>query len=622
MPALSTRRARRTGRCAVGGEVSNKPSTNFDRAVDLQRAGKLDQAAELYREFLRQHPTHFEAAHNLGAILLQTGNFNAAERQLRRALQINPHSPEALNNLGLALRYLERLEEAVAAFDRAISLRPNYAQAFCNRGNALRLLKRPEQALESYDRALALNSSFADAFYNRGGVLEELQLWDDAVASYENAVALQPSFPQALNNLGNALFNLGQYEEALDKLNRALALSPRNADTLTNRGNLLREVHAFDAALSDHNAAIAINPACADCFNNRASVYRDLARFDEAIADYRHAMSLVPDHVEARANLALTQLLLGDWERGFDGYELRFRKRKNSHCMPDNPAPKWAGEALAGKRVLLFAEQGYGDAIQFIRFVPLLLARGARFTVQCQKRLHRLLSTVAPGVEFVERARPEDKFDFQIALMSLPYVLAVRPQNAPANIPYLHSDAGRSEIWRARLGERGFKVGLAWQGNPVGSIDNGRSIALQQFQPLTAIEGVRIISLQKNFGSEQLQALPAGMLVETPGFAFDDGEDAFLDTAAIMANLDLVITSDTSIAHLAGALGKPVWIALQFVPDWRWLLGRADSPWYPTAQLFRQTKMGDWDGVVREIAEALTSLARHADREHRLRSAV
>jgi hypothetical protein len=430
---------------------------------------------------------------------------------------------------------------------------------------------------------------------------------------------MQPIFPQALNNLGNALFNLGQYDQALDKFNRALALSPRNADTLTNRGNLLREVHAFNAALADHNAAIAINPACADCFNNRASVYRDLARFDEAIADYRYAMSLVPGHVGARANLALTQLLLGDWERGFDGYELRFRSRKNSHCVPNNPAPKWAGEALAGKRLLLFAEQGYGDAIQFIRFVPQLLARGAMLTVQCQKRLHRLLSTVAPGVEFVERARPDDRFDFQIALMSLPYILAVQPENAPASVPYLHSDVGRSELWRSRLGESGFRIGLAWQGNPVGSIDNGRSIALRQFQPLTTIDGVRIISLQKNFGSEQLRALPVGMMVETPGFAFDDGEDAFLDTAAIIASLDLVITSDTSIAHLAGALGKPVWIALQFVPDWRWLLERADSPWYPTARLFRQTKMGDWDGVVLEMAEALASLVRRAGRDHHLR---
>ena len=593
--------------------MGNKPSTIFDRAVELQRAGKLDQAAELYQGFLRQQPTHFEAAHNLGAILVQSGSFDAAERQLRRALQIHPRSPEALNSLGLALRYQDRLAEAIAAFDRALSLRPNYAQALCNRGNALRLVKRPDQALESYDRALALDPNFADAFYNRGGVLEELQLWDDAVASYENAVALRPNFPQALTNLGNALFNLGQYEEALDKFNRSLEITPRDAATLTNRGNLYREVHRFDAALADHNAAIAINPGCADCFNNRASVYRDLARFDEAIADYRRAMTLVPGHVEARANLALTELLLGDWEHGFDGYELRFRKRKNRHCMPDNPAPKWAGETLAGKRVLLFAEQGYGDAIQFIRFVPLLLAKGARLTVQCQQRLQRLLATVAPGVAFVERARPEDGFDYQIALMSLPHILGVRPETTPAAVPYLYSDAGRNELWRGRLGERCFKVGLAWQGNPAGSIDNGRSIALKQFQPLTAIEGVRIISLQKNFGAEQLHALPPGMTVETPGFAFDDGEDAFLDTAAIIAALDLVITSDTAIAHLAGALGKPVWIALKFVPDWRWLLDRSDSPWYPTARLFRQTRMDDWDGVVRDIADALVAVARRSD---------
>jgi tetratricopeptide (TPR) repeat protein len=592
--------------------VEKRGLPEFERALNLQRAGKFDQAAELYQLVLKAQPTHFDAAHMLGAVYLQQGRFDDAERQLRRALQIAPRSPEALNNLGLALRHLKRLEEAVAAFDRAIAFRPRYAQAYCNRGNALRLQGRLEDALESYDRAVALDATSPDAYYNRGGALEDLQLWDDAAASYENALALKPDFPQALNNLGNSLINVGRYEEALAAFDRALGLSPGNPDILTNRGNVFRDLREFEKSLADHDDAHALKPQSADIFNNRASTLREMGRIDEAVADYHRALSLNPKHLEARANLALTELLTGDWAKGFEGFELRFRKWRNRVRQPDCRAPLWTGEALAGKAILLFAEQGFGDAIQFIRFVPRLLSDGARVTVQCDRRLHRLLATVGAGIEFVEAVTPDRPFDFQLALMSLARVLQVRPDTLRPQIPYLHTEPRRCEYWRTRLGEQGFKVGLAWQGNPVGSVDNGRSVPLRQFLPLSRLQGVRIISLQKNFGVEQLLELPAGTAIERPGFEFDEGNDAFIDTAAIMSNLDLVVTSDTSIAHLAGALGRPVWIALKYVPDWRWLMRRTDSPWYPTARLFRQQRLDDWEGVVEDITTALRKVAGRA----------
>lgn len=551
----------------------------------------------------------------LGVVLLQLGRPEDAERQLRRATQIDPYAHEALNNLGLALRRLDRLEEAVHAYDRAIALKPDYAEAHCNRGNALRLLKRPEQALASYDRAVSLRPTYVDAFYNRGGVLEDLQYWDDAVASYENALALNPDFPEALNNLGNALYSVARYDEALAAFNRALELRPDYADVLANRGVTLREIHRFDAALADQNRAIALNPKSAEYFNNRASIFRDSGRFDEAFADYRHAIALSPGHVEARINLAMTQLLLGNWQQGFEGYELRFRRRKAPVTRRGNGTREWAGDDIAGKRLLLVAEQGFGDALQFIRFVPVMQALRAIVTVQVTRRLHGILSTVAGGVAFVDDIDPAMTFDYQLTLMSLPRLLGILPDTVPAATPYLHADARRSEIWRARLGEHGFKVGIAWQGNPTGSIDNGRSIPLKEFAPLSAVEHVRLISLQKNFGAEQLDRKPAGMIVETPGFDFDEGADAFIDTAAMMANLDLVVTSDTSIAHLAGALGRPVWIALKHVPDWRWLLDRADSPWYPTARLFRQARLGDWEGVAAQMAAALGRAVRESGRD-------
>ncbi|HXC57378.1 MAG TPA: tetratricopeptide repeat protein [Rhizomicrobium sp.] len=594
----------------MGGRQDSQ--SRFEQAFGLHRSGDLDRAAALYGVILQADPTHFAAAHMLGALHLQRSQFEPAERQLRRALQLDPYAADALNNLGLALRHLDRLDEALDAYDRAIALRPNYAQAFCNRGNALRLLKRPDEALAAYDRAVALDPAYADAYYNRGGLLEELQRWDDAVAAYEIALALRPGFPQALNNLGNALRAVCRYDEALDAYDRALALAPGYAEALTNRGNVQRDLQRYGEALASHEQALALRPDLAEAFNNRGSVHHAMRLFAQAKRDYRHTLALSPHHMEARSSLGLTQLLLGEWEEGWENYELRFRKRQNAARRPAHPASQWAGEALAGKHILLYGEQGFGDVIQFVRFVPLLQSLGARVTVMAHRRLHRLLATVAADVAFVDAVSPAQEFDFQSALMSLPRALGVRAHTVPAPARYLKADAQRSEVWRTRLGEHGFKVGLAWQGNPAGTVDNGRSVPLHEFQPLSGIARVRLVSLQKNHGVEQLDRRPAGMTVETPGFDFDDGADAFLDTAAMMMNLDLVVTSDTSIAHLAGALGRPVWIALKQVPDWRWLLDRADSPWYPSARLFRQSQVGDWAGVARDMTAALRGLVRDA----------
>ena len=588
---------------------------NFDRAARMHRAGDLAAAAELYNAVLATEPTHFGAAHMLGILWMQQGRFQDAERQLRRALQLDPYAAETLNHLGMSLRSLERLDEAVDSYDRAIALRPAYAEAFCNRGNALRLLGRREAALSSYDNAVALRPSYADAYYNRGALLEDFERFDDAVAAYETALALNPEFPQAQNNLGNALRAVCRYEESLAAYDRAIALVPRYAEALTNRGNVLRDLQRLDEALASHERALALKPGLAEAFNNRGSVFHAMRLFDDAKRDYRHTLKLDPGHVEARASLGLTHLLLGEWEEGWEHYELRFRKRHNAARRPDNPASEWFGEDLAGKRLLLYGEQGFGDMIQFVRFVPLMRERGAAVAIQVPRRLHRLLSTIQGDAEFVDTVTPDMRFDFQIALMSLPRALGIRPDDVPAQTPYLRVDARRSEIWRARLGESGFKVGIAWQGNPAGNVDNGRSFPLRVFEPLGGIEHVRLISLQKNFGAEQLDRKPPGMIVERPGFEFDDGTDAFIDTAAMMANLDLVVTSDTSIAHLAGALGRPVWIALKHVPDWRWQLDRGDCPWYPTARLFRQARPGDWDGVVAQMAAALGHAVRDSGRD-------
>ena len=610
LQSLNSKVLRGASAARFGGEsVSGKQQTRFEQALSLHGAGEHERAARLYRAVLEAEPTHFAAAHMLGALLLQQGQYDAAQRQLRRAAQINPYSAEVLNHLGMALRHLDWLDEALDAYDRAVALQPGYAEAYCNRGNTLRLLKRYDAALASYDRAIALKPNYADAYYNRGALLEALDRWDDATASYENAIALRPDFPEALNNLGNVSRVVCRYEEALAAYDRAIALAPGYADALTNRGNVLRDLHRYEEALESHERALALKPGLLEAYNNRGSVYRDMSRFDDAIRDYRHTLALSPGHIEARWSLGLTQLLLGEWEQGWENYELRFKKRQNASRRPDHPAPEWLGEPLAGRRILLYGEQGNGDVIQFIRYVSLLETQGAEVTVLTHRRLHRLLSTVSGTATFAAEVARDQPFDFQIALMSIPRVLRTRVDSVDARIPYLAADPRRADIWRARLGEHGFKVGLCWQGNPAGSIDNGRSLPLREFAPLAAVDRVRLISLQKNYGVEQLEKRPAGMIVETPGHDFDDGADAFIDTAAMMMNLDLVVTSDTSIAHLAGALGRPVWIVLKHVPDWRWLLERADSPWYPNARLFRQHAVDDWASAVRDVAAALRDSA-------------
>jgi tetratricopeptide (TPR) repeat protein len=592
----------------------------FNQALAAHRSGLFPEAIRLYREVLQVHPTHMGAAHMLGAVHLQQGQYEQAERQLRRAVQIDPYASDALNHLGLALRNLERLDEAVEAYDRAIALRPDFAEAFCNRGNALRLLQRVDAALASYDRAIALRPTYADAFYNRGALLEEVERWDDAVGSYENAIALQPNFPQAFNNLGNVLQAVCRFDEALSAYDRALALVPNYSEALTNRGNVLRDLYRYDEALDNHNQAIALKPDLAEAFNNRGTVYHDTRRFAEALSDYKHAVQLNPDHREAYASIGLVQLLIGDWAPGWENYERRFRKKSNAARRPNNHASDWIGEPLDGRSILLYGEQGLGDVIQFIRFVPILQSMGATVTVMVTRRLHRLLSVLGPEVTFVEAVSPDTKYDYQIALMSLPRAMQIRLDSVPASTPYLRADAKRAEIWRARLGDHGFKVGIAWQGSAAGKVDNGRSIPLREFAPLSQVEGARLISLQKNFGIEQLARRPSGMTVETPGYEFDDGVDAFIDTAAMMVNLDLVVTSDTSIAHLAGALGRPVWVALKYVPDWRWLLDREDSPWYPSMRLFRQTQVGDWAGVMGRIKSALRDTVRESGRDGSVQS--
>jgi len=491
------------------------------------------------------------------------------------------------------------LAEAVVSLERSLELRPNNAEVHNELANVLFLQQNFDAAKTQYQRVLQLEPGSAEANYNLANVFHQQGNFDEAVRHFREAIRLSPDLPEAHNNLAITLKRQGKLDEAIRSYKQALHLKPDYADAITNLGT----IHELEG------------------------------RFDEALATYEKALKLHPDHVNLHFHRAGLWLLLGRWTEGWPEYEWRWKTPK----MPGYGfhQPRWDGSALTGRTILLEAEQGLGDAIHFVRYAALVKERGGRVLLQCDPVLTHLLAGV-PGVDqLFPRGAELPPFDVYMPLLSLPAIFRTTPSNVPASIPYLKTDPGLVEQWRRKLkvhcrvgGVFGthrdelvgsedsthptntFKVGIAWQGNPTFLDDNLRSMPLKCFAPLAAVPGVQLISLQKGPGTDQLQSLNGDFSVVDIGDQLDAANRSFVDTAAIMKSLDLVISSDTSVAHLAGALGLPVWVALPFVPDWRWLLHRPDTPWYPTMRLFRQTRRGDWDGVFQRMAAELNELVK------------
>ncbi len=584
-----------------------------NRGGVLQELGRLDEALTHFDKALVSRPGYAEAHYNRGGALQKLARLDEALASYDRALALRPDYVDALINRGGVLKELGRLDEALASYDEAVALRPDRAEARYNRGGALQGLGRLEEALASYEEALAIKADHVEALVNRGVALRELKRPDEALASFDKALALEPNDAEAQNNRGVALKELGRAEEELACYDRALALNPNYAEAHNNRGSALLFLHRPEEALASFDAALAIRPDYVEALNNRGLALLDLKRVNEALACCEKALALDPDYVEALYNRGWVALLMGDFPRGWKGYEFRWVKKDAPPREIIPPFPQWKGEDLHCKRILVYDEQGAGDVFQFSRFLTEICALGACVVFQLRPALHRLLQAFAGMIRFVSTVPPGEDFDFQCALLSLPAVLETTLDSVPASASYLAAESSRAAHWRRRLGDHGFKIGICWQGNPKNKIDIGRSIPLRCFEPMAAVPGVRLISLQKTYGVDQLSDLPPHMTVETLGVDFDAGPDAFLDSAAVMSCLDLIVTSDTSIAHLAGALGRPVWVALKHVPDWRWMLDRGDSPWYPTMKLYRQNKRDAWDEVFAAIAQDVARLSQSSE---------
>ncbi len=497
-----------------------------------------------------------------------------------------------------------RLGEALSCFQRAVTVRPEMAQAHHNLGVAYAQQGRPNDAIASLSRALELQPNYPDAHYNLANTLSGLRRRDESIAHLRQALDLRPDYPEALSNLGLALTEAGHPAEAAVLLRQAIRLRPDYPEAHNSLGLALTNLGRFDEAAACFEQTLRLNPRYAHAHVNLGSTYKEQGRSEEAIACYDLALRQEPDNPSTRWNRSLALLQMGDFERGWKEYEWRWRKKdaRPRKCRQ----PLWDGSPLDGRTILLWGEQGLGDAIQFARYAPLVQARGGRVVLECLNIVRELFQGMA-GVDQVVAEGPQPPpFDVHAPLMSLPFLLGTTRTTLPATVPYLTADPQRVALWRQRLADSGgFRIGIVWQGNPYHKWDRHRSVPLWRFAALADRPDVTLVSLQKGSGTEQLEGFSRfGVVVlETEPMG---APGAFADTAALIANLDLVVTVDTAVAHLAGALGAPVWMAVAALSDWRWLRDREDSPWYPTMRLFRQQKLGDWASVFDRMAKTLS----------------
>jgi tetratricopeptide (TPR) repeat protein len=605
-----------------------------NRGVTLRDLKRFDEALASYDRALTIWPDHAEALSNRGLILHDLKRFAEALASYDRALAVRPNYAIALFNRGLTLHELNRFDEALASFDHALTLRPDYAEALCNRGLTLHELNRFEEALVSYDQALALRPDWpealcnraltlyeqnrfgealanydralrlrphnGEALSNRGLTLHKLKRFDEALASYDRALMLRPDYAEALSNRGMTLRELNRFEDALESYDRALALRPEFAKALSNRGNALCELDRFDEALASFDRALRVDPNYAEALSNRGVTLHAHMRFEEALSDFDRALKLRPNDADTHYNEALCRMLIGDFERGWEKSEWRWETSHTRDKKRNFAQPLWLGSGdIAGKTILLHGEQGFGDMIQFCRYVPLIAERAGRVILEIPPPLRELMSTLPDTIQIISRGDLLPYFDLHCPLLSLPLAFRTEIKTIPSACPYLSASPQEISRWDTRLGPRP-RIGLAWSGRSTHQNDRNRSVKLRALLPLLDADAT-FVSLQRDLRPED------GVILKDQRNIIHFGEELrdFSDTAALISNLDLVISVDTSVAHLAGAMSKPVWILLPFVPDWRWLLDRDDSPWYPTARLFRQDHTRVWDGVIERVQKAL-----------------
>ena len=563
-------------------------------------------------------PRHASALNCLGVLLAQQGKLDEGASYFQQAAAFEPMDSDAHNNLGLVHARRGRIADAIRSYERALAIRPDFSAA----RNNLELARRELRCAENQVRSPGSNDVFlhnphstpsmppsstgpgggvsaAQAAYAanvRGIALAQEGKYDKAWAQFQFALQVEPSNIDAHTNLGSVLNRQKRHDEALGHYQQVLSRDPNHVTANYNIGVVLADQGRDEEAVAQYKKTLRLQPDHVDAHYNLGILLARHGHVEDAIAEYDLALRFKPDHAGAHWNRAMLLLSKGDFEHGWPAYEWRWAQPgvvKHSFKQP-----LWDGSPLNGRTILLHAEQGLGDTLQFVRYARLVKQRGGRVVVQCQTPLSRILGSAAGVDSLVSKGSQVPACDVQAPLLSLPGIFQTSLETIPASVPYLEPDPELVEYWNRELESiTGFKVGIAWQGSPTFHEDRFRSIPLSHFARLADIEGVRLISLQKGPGVEQLVRLPEPSRIVDLGVRLDEANGPFMDTAAVMVNLDLVIASDTAVPHLAGALGVPVWMAVHLVPDWRWLLHREDCPWYPGMRLFRQSRSGRWDDV-------------------------
>lgn len=598
--------------------------------------GKVESAIAHCQRAIALDSQDCDAQIMLGRLLMAGGQYIEARVSLSQAVLSNEENSDAWDALAVLQLAQGDYDEAERCGRESIRWAPRHTGGYINLGHALRARGSLLEAASAFIQATHIEPEHALAWHELGVTQESLGNWVDATASYQKAIRMTPTLWSAHTGLARVLckngnpevaekglravcelqpdnafiqFALGMVNEHMQRPTSAeacyrcaLQLNPNMVEAWIDLGNLLQARHVYEEAEQSYRQALVLAPNNASAHFNRGVAFQRQGHFEKALASFDQAIDLRADFVEAHWYKSFICLLLGDFEQGWMEYEWRLRQAKAVRRLFTQPA--WDGSSLLGKTILVHDEQGYGDTFQFVRYLPMLKALGARVVLECHEHLGPILQGCGSDV-IIERKSPQQipevAFDVHIHLMSLPNILATRIGTIPTVVPYLTVDARRVKYWHSRVASMpGYKIGIAWAGSENHTNELNRSCRLIDFAPLAGISGVTFYSLQKGVGAEQADHPPPGMNLVRVDHELDMTE-RFVDTAALMVNLDLVVTIDTSVAHLAGALGCPVWTLICATPDWRWMLGRVDSPWYPTMRLYRQTSEG-WQAVFKELS--------------------
>jgi tetratricopeptide (TPR) repeat protein len=598
-----------------------QPDYHCNLGGAYRHAGRIGEAQVCYERALDLDPALGAAHYNLGLLLQRTGDWSEARRHYEQSARLQPNHAETHNNLGNLLRAQASLPAAVAAYQTALRCRPDYVEALNSLGVALTELTRFNEAADYLRQSLVLKKDSAETCFHLGNAYLGEGKWADAVACFREALRLRPEFAPIYCGLGSAMRQQGHIQDAIGCFEHALRLDPEFNAARINLAALYRDQGLLDQAETSYKnvlrrqgddsrqaprAALPGQRDHASALSGLGMLELTRGGLSEATDYFQRALRIAPGHTDARLGLGMARLGQGEWLAGWPDYEDYLQFRFGSQQRMDRP--RWDGSPLDGRTVLVHAFHGFGDVIHFIRYCPLIQQRGGRVLLEVHDKLMPLLDQ-SGFRDLIAFGGPLADFDEQISLLSLPAIFQTTLDTIPAEIPYLAADASRIECFAGRLAEwSGFKIGIHWQGNSAYSLDRYRSLPLEWFAALAEIPGVSLISLQQGAGSEQVaQVAPQFTVHRLDGL--DECGGAFLDTAAVMKNLDLVITCDSAVGHLAGALGVPVWVALSTGSDWRWVRDRPSTPWYPTMRLFRQSRFNEWSDVFERMADELRQIA-------------